>query len=92
MEAEKHRNEVMLYLRNIVTKCINLSAEVKKLHDRVDVLESVLMDGFRATGAAFNQTKEVCQAIVNETRSVKDNLEEYGGIIEGSSYFDTRVV
>ena len=92
MEAEKHRNEVMLYLRNIVTKCINLSAEVKKLHDRVDVLESVLMDGFRATGTAFHQTREVCQAICNETRQTKESLEEYGGVIEGSSYLDVRIV
>ena len=88
----KFEKDVMLYLRNIVNKMINLSEKVNSLHNRIGVLESVLMDGFRATGAAFNQTKEVCQASVNETRSVKDNLEEYGGIIEGSSYFDTRVV
>ena len=88
----KFEKEVMLYLRNLVNKMSYLTKSVDSLHNRIDVLESVLMDGFRATGTAFNQTKEVCQAIVNETRSVKDNLEEYGCIIEGSSYFDTRVV
>jgi hypothetical protein len=88
----KFEKDAMLYFRNIVNKMINISEKVNSLHKRIDVLESVLMDGFRATGTAFSQTKEVCQAIVNETRSVKSNLEEYGGIIEGSSYFDTRVV
>ena len=49
------------------------------------------MEGFRATGTAFYQMKTVTQAVVNETKSVKENLEEYGGVIEGSSYFDTNM-
>ena len=91
MEFQK---QVMLYLRNLASKFHHLSQEVEKVHARLDVLESVLMEGFRATGTAFHQTKEVCNAIAQQTRETKENLEEYGGIIEGSSFFDgtTRIV
>ena len=94
MADKKFQTEVMLYLRNLTSKFHHLSEEVAKIHSRLDVLESVLMDGFRATSTAFNQTKTVCQAIVDETRQTKENLEEFGGIIEESSYFDgtTRTV
>ena len=94
MTDKNFEQQVMLYLRNLAAKFHHLSEQVAKVHSRLDVLESVLMEGFRATSTAFNQTKTVCQAIVNETRETKEQLEEYGGVIEGSSYFGgtTRIV
>ena len=91
LEADPWKAEMLLYLRNLAGKFHYVSEQVKKLHDRMDVLESVLMDGFRATGTAFNQMKTVTQAVVNETKSVKEDLYEYGGIIESDSYFDANM-
>ena len=79
-------NQVMLYLRNIATKLINLDA-------RLDALESNFMQGLHCNSEAFRQTKVVCQALANETRETKEHLEEYGGVIESSTYLGrTRVV
>ena len=90
-DADPWKAEMLLYLRNLAGKFHYVSEQVKKLHDRMDVLESVLMHGFRATGTAFNQMKEVTQAVVNETKSVKEDIYEFGGIVEGSSYFDPHM-
>ena len=87
-EADPWKAEMLLYLRNVAAKFSYVSEQVQKIHERLDVLESVLMDGFRATGTAFNQMKTVTQAVVNETKSVKEDLYEFGGIIESDSYFD----
>ena len=91
LEADPWKAEMLLYLRNLSGKFHYVSEQVEKIHSRLDVLEAVLMDGFRATGTAFNQMKTVSQAIVNETKSVKEDLYEYGGIIESSSYFDANM-
>ena len=91
LEADPWKNEMLLYLRNLASKFHSVSKEVKRLHDRMDVLESVLMQGFRATGTAFNQMKTVTQAVVNETKAVKEDLYEFGGIIESDSYFDPNM-
>ena len=60
---------------------------VKNLNARVEYLEKVVTAGFRATGTAWKQTKVVCQALADETRQTKENLEEYGGLIEADSFF-----
>ena len=91
LEADPWKAEMLLYLRNLASKFHYVSNQVQKIHDRMDVLESVLMDGFRATGTAFNQMKTVSQAIVNETKAVKEDLYEFGGIIESDSYFDANM-
>jgi hypothetical protein len=91
LEADPWKAEMLLYLRNLAGKFHYVSTQVQKIHERLDVLESVLMDGFRATGTAFNQMKTVTQAVVNETKSVKEDLYEFGGIIESSSYFDPNM-
>ena len=77
---EKFEENVMLYLRNIVTK-------INHMNKRMNKLEKTMVDGFRATGTAFNQTKTVVQAVVNEVGQTREELLEYGGVIEASSYF-----
>ena len=77
----KFEDEVMLYLRNIVTK-------MHALFKRMDKLEQIMMAGFRATGTAFHQTKTVVQAVVNEVGQTREDLSKYGGIIQESTYFD----
>ena len=82
MQAEeKFQENVMLYLRNLAAKFHHLS-------EKIDKLEKIMMKGFQATGMAFHQTKEVCQAIVNETRQNTEHLDEFGGTIEAESFFD----
>ena len=90
-DADPWKADMLLYLRNLAGKFHHVSQQVSKLHDRLDVLESVLMEGFRATGTAFNQTKGVVQAVVDETKSVKEQLFEACGVIESSSYFDPHM-
>ena len=87
-EADPFKDEVMLYLRNLAAKFHYLSTQVEKVHDRLDHLEDVVLRGFRATGTAFQQTKEVVQAVVNETKETREDLAEYGGVIRESTYFD----
>lgn len=91
LETDPWKAEMLLYLRNLAGKFHYVSEQMKKLHDRIGVLESVLMEGFRATGSAFNQMKTVTQAVVNETKSVKEDLYEFGGIVESDSYFDPNM-
>jgi len=75
------KTEVMKYLRNIVTK---LHVVFRKL----DKIEKMMNEGFRATGIAFHQTKTVVQAVVNEVGLTREELSEYGGVIQDSTYFD----
>ena len=77
----KFEDEVMKYLGNIVTK-------MYVLFKRMDKLEKIMMEGFRATGTAFHQTKTVVQAVVDEVGQTRADLSEYGGIIQESTYFD----
>jgi len=49
-------------------------------------LEQTFMKGMRATQTAFNQVKVVCEAVANETKEVRETLNECAGIIEGSTY------
>ena len=79
IENDPFKKEVMLYLRNLATKHA-------RLVERINNIESLLMKGFQATGVAFNQTKIVCQAIADEARETKENLAEYGGVIESSTF------
>ena len=91
LDADPWKAEMLLYLKNLTSKFHYVSARVNKLHDRIDGLQSLLMEGFRATGTAFNQMKTVTQAVVNETKSVKEDIYEFGGIVEGASYFDPHM-
>ena len=87
-DADPFKEEVMLYLRNLAAKFHYLSDQVLKVHERLDRLEEVQMQGFRATGTAFRQTKEVVQAVVDETAATREELAEYGGVIQQSTYCD----
>ena len=95
-EVDPHKSEVLKYLRNLSAKFHYMCTKVENLDKRLDKIETILMSGFRATGTAFKQTKEVVQAVVNETRDVREDLAEYGGVIQDSTYFDplmrTRIV
>ena len=95
MENKQFQKEVMLYLKNIVNKCINLSEKVCELGKKIVNLENVMMQGFRATGIAFNQMKTVTAACCEEARGAREDLAEYGGVIENSTfdtYMKTRIV
>ena len=76
----KFEKDVMKYLRNLATKMIHLS-------EQMDKLESIIMSGFQATGRAFNQTKEVVNKLAQATEDTRNDLAEYGGVIEADSFF-----
>ena len=76
----------MKYLRNLVTKFHYITDKIIQIEKNQAELHSLLVKGFRATGTAFEQTKTVCNAIVNEQISTKQALDSYGGVIEGSTF------
>ena len=76
----KFEKDVMKYLRNLATKMIHLS-------ENMDKLEKIMMSGFQATGMAFNQTKEVVNKLAQATEDTRNDLAEYGGVIEADSFF-----
>ena len=76
----KFEKDVMKYLRNLATKMIHLS-------EQMDKLENIMMSGFQATGRAFNQTKEVVNKLAQATEDTRNDLAEYGGVIEADSFF-----
>ena len=80
MENSKFEKEVMLYLRNLAAKFHHLSQKVIEL-------KQIMYKGFRATGTAFNQTKDVVNALAKATEETRLDLAEYGGVIEADSFF-----
>jgi hypothetical protein len=76
----KFEKEVMLYLRNLASKFHHLSEKLNRL-------EKIMMAGFKATGTAFSQTKEVVNKLAEATEETRINLAEYGGVIEADSFF-----
>jgi hypothetical protein len=76
----KFEKEVMIYLRELPSKFHNLS-------EKLDKLEKIMMVGFKATGTAFSQTKEVVNKLAMVTEETRNNLAEYGGVIEAESFF-----
>ena len=80
MDNSKFEKEVMLYLRNLAAKFHDLSQKVVEL-------KRLMYEGFRATGTAFNQTKEVVNALARATDETRMDLAEYGGVIEADSFF-----
>jgi len=90
-EADPWKAEMLLYVRNLAGKFHHVSQQVTKLHERLDVLQNILLEGFHATHKCFNQTKCVVQAVVDETKTVKEQLFEACGVIESSSYFDPHM-
>ena len=77
---EEFQKQVLGHLRNITTQLTNLGS-------RLDTLEYKFRQGIKCHSEAFNQIRTVCQALANETRQTKENLEQYGGVIEQSSFF-----
>jgi len=84
----KFQKEVMLYLRNLAAWKHTFSEGIKKLNNRIDVIEIKLceiLEGTqklgRACHQAFSQTKEVINALSEEAKSTREDLAEYGGVI-----------
>ena len=94
MEKTKFQKEVMIYLKNIYIKCIHLTEKVQELEQKIVILKDVSMKGFRATGTCFEQMKAVTNACCEEARGAREDLAEYGGCIEESTFdtYQTRIV
>ena len=78
-------------MRNLAAKFHYVSTQVEEIHERLGILEQLVWKGFQATGTAFNQTKTVVNALVSESKGTRRDLAEYGGVIEGESYFDPHM-
>ena len=74
-------NELMLqYLRNITSK-------VSTLFEKIEFLEKTVVQLGKACGMAFNQTKEVVNKLAVGMEETREDLAEYGGVIEADSFF-----
>ena len=75
-------NELMLqYLRNITSK-------VSTLFEKIEFLEKTVVQLGQACGMAFNQTKEVVNKLAVGMEETREDLAEFGGIIEADSFFN----
>jgi hypothetical protein len=83
----KFEKDVLLYLRNLAGKFYCLSDKLNILTEKVDKLEAIMMKGFQATGMAFHQTKVVVNKLAEATEETRNDLAEYGGVIETDSFF-----
>ena len=61
---------------------VKLTATNKKLDD----VERKIMKLGHACGTAFEQTKVVINALKEHTESIGESLDEYGGVIEASTF------
>ena len=74
-------NELMLqYLRNITSK-------VSTLFEKIEFLEKTVVQLGQACGMAFNQTKEVVNKLAVGMEETREDLAQYGGVIEADSFF-----
>jgi hypothetical protein len=78
----QRENELILqYLRNITSK-------VSTLFEKMEFLEKTVLQLGQACGMAFNQTKEVVNKLAVGMEETREDLAEYGGIIEADSFFN----
>ncbi len=78
----QRENELILqYLRNITSK-------VSTLFEKMEFLEKTVLQLGQACGMAFNQTKVVVNKLAVGMEETREDLAEYGGIIEADSFFN----
>jgi len=78
----QRENELILqYLRNITSK-------VSTLFEKMEFLEKTVLQLGQACGMAFNQTKEVVNKLAVGMEETREDLAEFGGIIEADSFFN----
>ena len=72
--------EIMVYLKNITRKLLALMDKFERLETQIQKLGT-------SCGVAFQQTKEVINHLCKAENQILENLDSYGGIIEGSTFF-----
>ena len=79
--STRFEEECMQYLRNIVAK-------LRLLNDRIDKMEEKALGLGVAASHAFSQVKEVVNKLYIEQAETREDLAEYGGVIESSTFMD----
>ena len=72
---------MLQYLRNITSK-------VSTLFEKIEFLENTVVQLGKACGMAFNQTKEVVNKLAVGMEETREDLAEFGGVIEADSFFN----
>ena len=85
--------EVLKYLKNIVNKLINLNARIHQLEQKQVEMEKIVCSGFayinkgmRANNEAWQQTKTIMSELANVQEETRDDLADYGGTIQESTW------
>ena len=79
--STRFEDECMKYLRNIVAK-------LRLLNERIDKMEQKALGLGIAASSAFAQVKEVVNKLYIEQAETREDLAEYGGVIESSTFLD----
>ena len=79
--SNKFEEDVLLYLRNIIAK-------LRVLSERVDKMESRALSLGGACSAAFLQVKDVVNKLYEEQTATREDLSEYGGVIQQSTFME----
>ena len=77
---KREKELIFQYLRNITSKVSVLFERIESLSDRVEKLG-------QSCGMAFNQVKVACTKLAEVSDETRMDLAEYGGVIEGSTFF-----
>ena len=73
-------------LKQILAKLEKLENQSKNTTGRIEQLEKKVTALGRACGGAFQQTKVVINALKEKTEELGESFDEYGGIIQDSTF------
>ena len=73
-------------LNKVLTKIEKLDRRVQQTNQKMAVLEHKVISLGQACGRAFEQTKTVVNSLKDATENIGESLDEYGGVIEASSF------
>jgi archaellum component FlaC len=73
-------------LTKIDNKLETMDKRLEKIENAVEPLEDKVVNLGMACGKAFQQTKVVINALKDATENIGESLDEYGGVIEASSF------
>ena len=73
-------------LNQVLTKLEKLDRRVQQTNQKIAVLEHKIISVGQACGRAFDQTKTVINSLKDATQNIGESLDEYGGVIEASTF------
>ena len=73
-------------LNQVLVKLDKLDRRVQQTNQKMGVIEHKVLALGQACGRAFEQTKTVVNCLKDATENIGESLDEYGGVIEASTF------